>query len=268
MSTKTGRTSQSTIVTDRDGIRILHLTDPHLFADKLGALRGVQTSVSLKHVLKAYRRHGWLADMAVCTGDIVQDDSAKAYERFRKKLSKLGLPVVCVPGNHDVRPLMQEKLSDAPFSYCPDVRDGNWLLTCVDSCVDGRAGGRIGKRELDRFNKTFAATDAEHVAVFIHHPPVIMGSAWLDSVGLEDAAIFMTAVAEQPKLRSVVFGHVHQEYDHVHGTVRVLGTPSTCRQFKPGSDEFDVDDRPPAYRRISLFPDGSVDTSVIWVTDE
>ncbi len=249
-------------------MRILHLTDPHLFADKMGTLRGVQTSVSLKRVLKAYHQHSWEADMVVCTGDIVQDDSAKAYNRFRKKLKKLELPVVCVPGNHDVRSLMREMLAEPPFSYCPDLRDGNWLLTCVDSCVDGRAGGRIGTRELERFNATVAATDAEHVIVFLHHPPVVMGSAWLDSVGLEDAAEFMGAVGLQPKVRTVVFGHVHQEYDRMHGAVRVLGTPSTCRQFKPGSAEFDVDDRPPAYRRISLLPDGSVETCLVWVTND
>ncbi len=233
----------------------------------MGTLRGVQTSVSLKHVLKAYGQHGWQAELAVCTGDIVQDDSAKAYERFRKKLRKLKLPVVCVPGNHDVRALMREALSEPPFCYCPDVRKGPWLLTCVDSCVDGRAGGRIGKRELEKLDAAVAATDAEHVIVFLHHPPVAMGSAWLDSVGLEDAAAFMTGVARQPKIRAVLFGHVHQEYDRMHGPVRVLGTPSTCRQFKPGSDEFDVDDRPPAYRRIALLPDGGVETSVIWVTN-
>ena len=234
----------------------------------MGTLRGVQTSVSLKRVLKAYRRHDWEAELAVCTGDIVQDDSAKAYKRFRKRLAKLELPVVCVPGNHDVRTLMRELLSEPPFSYCPDIREGNWLMTCVDSCVDGRAGGQIGERELEKLGATVTATDAEHVIVFLHHPPVVMGSTWLDSVGLEDAAEFMVAVSRQPKVRAVVFGHVHQEYDRIHGDVRVIGTPSTCRQFKPGSSEFDVDDRPPAYRRIQLLPDGRVETTLIWVTYE
>jgi hypothetical protein len=34
------------------------------------------------------------------------------------------------------------------------------------------------------------------------------------------------------------------------------------------ADEFDVDDKPPAYRRIALGPGGDIDTEVIWVSDE
>ena len=60
---------------------------------------------------------------------------------------------------------------------------------------------------------------------------------------------------------------MHQAYDRFHDGIRVVGTPSTCRQFLPDSDEFAVDDRPPAYRRMSLLPDGSMETKVIWVGD-
>jgi Icc protein len=60
---------------------------------------------------------------------------------------------------------------------------------------------------------------------------------------------------------------VHQTYDADHGGIRVIATPSTCRQFLPGSETFAVDDRPPAYRRISLFASGDVDAELIWVDD-
>ena len=53
----------------------------------------------------------------------------------------------------------------------------------------------------------------------------------------------------------------------MHHGVRILGTPSTCRQFKPHSDDFAVDDKPPAYRRISLHENGDVETELIWVAD-
>jgi Icc protein len=47
--------------------------------------------------------------------------------------------------------------------------------------------------------------------------------------------------------------------------IRILATPSTCRQFKPGSEKFEVDDKPPAYRHIELGADGEVDTRLVWV---
>ena len=67
------------------------------------------------------------------------------------------------------------------------------------------------------------------------------------------------------RVRATVFGHVHQEYDDDYEGIRILATPSTCRQFKPGSDKFAVDDKPPAYRHITLGADGSVETELIWV---
>jgi Icc protein len=63
-----------------------------------------------------------------------------------------------------------------------------------------------------------------------------------------------------------LFGHVHQEFDENLSGIRIIGTPSTCRQFKPGSDQFVLDDRPPAYRRVSLHGDGSLSSELIWMT--
>ena len=92
-----------------------------------------------------------------------------------------------------------------------------------------------------------------------------MGSKWLDSVGMANGEQVLERLRTLGRVRALVFGHVHQEYDAMHNGIRVLATPSTCRQFKPASDEFAVDDRPPAYRRIELRTDGNIDTQLIWV---
>ena len=268
MSKRTALTNQSTIVTDTGPIRVLHVTDPHLFADKSGKLRGTVSYSSLERVLGHYRRGDWSADLVMATGDLIQDDSAEAYVHFRDLLSGLELPVACIPGNHDVRPLMREALSDEPFSYCPDLRIGNWLLASVDSCVDGKAGGRIGKQDLDRLNDIITGSDADYIAVFLHHPPVPMDSRWLDSVGLENAAALMGLLQSDERVRVTVFGHVHQAYDAQHDGVRFIGTPSTCTQFKPRSTLFAVDDTAPAYRRLLLLPDGQIETELEWVDED
>ena len=67
------------------------------------------------------------------------------------------------------------------------------------------------------------------------------------------------------KLRAVSWGHVHQSFDARRHGVRLLATPSTCAQFLPLSDDFAVDARPPAYRRLTLQPDGALETEVVWV---
>lgn len=94
-----------------------------------------------------------------------------------------------------------------------------------------------------------------------------MGSAWLDTVGLKNGEDVLERLRTLGRVRIAAFGHVHQEYDADHEGVRIIATPSTCRQFKPGSNDFAVDDNPPAYRRIELHADGSVETELVWVDE-
>jgi len=199
------------------------------------------------------------------TGDIIQDDSAEAYERFRDLMLPLNLRIHCVPGNHDIRDLMRPVCCRPPFSYCAYEEIGDWLIVGIDSCVKGHAGGEVRREELERLANTILRSAAKYVMVCLHHPPVEMGSAWLDTVGLKNADEVLARLVSLARVRVAVFGHVHQQYDADHEGVRIIGTPSTCRQFKPGSSEFAVDDSPPAYRRIELNADGSVDTEMIWV---
>ena len=246
-------------------MRVLHLTDPHLFADRRGALRGAVTYDTLQLVIAHYLDSDFEADFIALTGDIVQDDSAEAYAQCHELVSSLGLPVLCVPGNHDVRSLMRDLLPDPPFSYCGSIESGNWLITGIDSCSAGRAGGRIAERALRRMEEAIAASSAGHVMVCLHHPPVPMHSKWLDTVGLDNGDEFLARAASSGRVRAAIFGHVHQHYDAEHDGIRLVATPSTCRQFLPRADEFAVDDRPPAYRLIELHADGSINAELMWV---
>mgnify|MGYP001825550014 CR=1 FL=1 len=218
-------------------------------------------------MLDHYRQGNWRADIALATGDLIHDDTAEAYGHFAGLLGGLGLPVYCLPGNHDVRGLMQEALSAAPFQYCGSLESGNWLVVSIDSCVTGSAGGHVSAAELDRLDAEIAASKAPHVMVCLHHPPVLMQSRWLDSVGLDNREELLERLTVSGKVRLVLFGHVHQPYDAVHDGMRIVGTPSTCRQFKPRSTLFAVDDNPPAYRRMELLDDGNINNELVWLTD-
>ena len=236
-----------------------------MFADLYGDLRGTVTADSLQSVIDHYSIADWRAQRALVTGDLIQDDSAEAYERFRDLLLPLQMRIHCVPGNHDVRDLMKPVCARPPFSYCAYEEIDNWLLIGLDSCVSGEAGGAVSADELERLSEVVANSAARHVLVFLHHPPIPMGSAWLDSVGMANGDEVLERLRNLGRVRALAFGHVHQEYDDDYEGIRILATPSTCRQFKPDSDEFAVDDNPPAYRRIELGADGTVATEVVWV---
>lgn len=255
------------ISSSQQPVRVLHLTDPHLFADPAEALRGTVTFASLQRVIEHVQRASWRADHLALTGDLIQDDSAAAYDNLKTLIRSLDLPTLVVPGNHDVRSLMMQSLSAPDFDYCGSVTLGDWLLIGVDSCIEDSAGGRLSTDELTRLRRTIEGSTAKHILVCLHHPPITLNSRWLDSVGLANGSEFLSLIRESGRVRSIIFGHAHQAFDAFVDGLRILGTPSTCRQFEPGSDEFSLDDKPPAYRRIELLPDGLVHTELTWLDD-
>lgn len=247
-----------------NGVRLVQFTDSHLFAEEDGALKGVATYPALLRAIEQARARDWPVDAVLVTGDLVQDD-AKGYQRFRKVFGGFSEPVLCLPGNHDVPAAMRDELSGRPFVLGGAVDLQDWRIVLLDSTVPRRAGGRLSERALAELDAALAGAPARHALVCLHHHPVPMESRWLDEVGLENPEDFFRVVDAHRNVRAVLWGHVHQGFDGLHRRVRLLGTPSTCAQFLPRSDEFAVDERPPAYRTLELYPDGTIRSEVAWV---
>lgn len=243
-------------------VRLLQFTDPHLFASPQGMLRGVQTLASMQRVL-ADARGRVNIDALVCTGDIVNDEP-EGYAHFARELGAFGKPVYCIPGNHDDPLRLRSALSRPPFQVGGYADLGPWRIVLVDSCVPYQARGRVSAAELAALDAALGSSE-RYAMVFVHHHPVAMSSRWLDAVGLENADDFFRVLDRHAQLRAVSWGHVHQCFDTRRRGVRLLATPSTCAQFLPHANEFAVDARPAAYRRLTLQADGTLDTEVVWV---
>jgi 3',5'-cyclic-AMP phosphodiesterase len=247
-------------------LRLLQLSDPHLFGDPNGELRGVNTLTSLQRVLDEVAMRKLAVDAVVCSGDIVNDDP-EGYAHFVRLLGAFGKPVYCIPGNHDDPARLRQALARPPFQVGGQVDLGHWRLILLDSVVPGRAGGRVSGAELQRLD-TALADSSRFAMVCVHHHPVSMASRWLDAVGIDNADELFAVLDAHAQVRLISWGHVHQCFDERRRGVRLLATPSTCAQFLPLSAEFAVDSRPPAYRRLTLRADGTVDTEVLWVRTE
>lgn len=244
-------------------MKILQITDPHLFGSASGALRGVVTDASLHHVLdEAYAGVPDFEALLV-TGDLVQDDPS-GYLRFRSILGNSQKPVLCIPGNHDEPHIMRKSLAGAPFQMCGTYSAAGWQLVMLDSCDPGHVGGRLTAQELGRLDRALGSSPA-HAMVCLHHHPVEMGSRWIDAIGLANRDEFWRVIEAHANVRAVVWGHVHQEFEGDRGGVRLFATPSTGAQFLPMSDRYAVDTRPPAYRPFDLHPDGRIDSEIRWV---
>lgn len=244
-------------------VRLLQLSDPHLFASPQGSARGVQSLASLQRVLAHAAGRNLNFDAILCSGDIVNDEP-DGYVHFARLLGTLGKPVYCVPGNHDDPARMRAALAAPPFQVDGHVDLGNWRLILVDSCVPGSAHGHVSEPQLAALDAALAATE-RHALICVHHHPVSMASRWLDSVGIDNAEALFAVLDAHAHVRAVTWGHVHQSFDGRRKGVRLLATPSTCVQFLPLSDQFAIDARPPAYRRLTLCADGSLETEVVWV---
>lgn len=244
--------------------RIVQFTDLHLYGAADGRLRGIATLPALEAAMAAAQAREAPWEAVLLTGDLVQDDPS-GYLHVKRLFRASPVPVYCIPGNHDEPAPMRAALGAAPFQICGSARHGEWLFVMLDSYQHGMAAGRLGTGELARLDATLAAHKDRHALVCLHHHPVAAGSRWLDTVGLENGDALFDVLDRHSNVRVLLWGHVHQAYDGERRGVRLLSTPSTCAQFKPASDTFAIDQRPPGYRWLELHADGRVETAVVWV---
>ncbi len=248
-------------------LRLLQFTDLHLCAEGSGRVKGVETTATFARCLQHARAHHSPVDAILLTGDLVQDDS-RAYLELAALMAPEAGPVHCLPGNHDLPAEMEALLGRPPFDMAPVLRYGDWTLVQLDSSVSGAAHGHLSPESLGFLDDALARFADSHVLVVLHHHPVPVGSAWLDSIRLVNGPELLQAVARHRNVRGMLWGHVHQSFDGMHDGVAMMSTPSTCFQFVPGRDDFAIDERPPGYRWLHLYPDGRIDTRVVWVPAE
>ncbi len=242
-------------------LRILQITDTHLYASPDGRLLGLNTLDCLQQVIELARQAP-AAELVVASGDLTHDGSADAYQRVRECFAPLGVPVYCLPGNHDEAGMLKAHLQTPPFHTRPALIHGRWQLLLLDSTVPGREGGHVSEAELAALDQALTRHRNLHALVFVHHQPVPVGSAWLDTMAIDNPDALFAVLDRHPQTRAIVWGHVHQEFDSQSKDIRLLATPSTCLQFMPGSKDFSVDTRPPGFRWLELHADGRLETGI------
>lgn len=242
---------------------ILHITDTHLYADPKGELLGVNTLESMVSVLDtALKNLPQRPDLLLVTGDLVHDASEEGYRNFAQAVLSTGLPVYCIPGNHDNVTVLEQTLQPLGIQVSGYHEFDHWQLFCMDSTIPDKEGGRLRQQDLQQLTQTLEQ-NSKPALIIMHHQPSPVGSAWIDSMAIENENELMAAIKDHQQVKSILFGHVHQTVDTQSNNVRLLATPSTCIQFTPNRDNFHIDTRPPAYRVLALSADGNIDTCLL-----
>ena len=252
-------------------IKITQITDTHLYGEPSGTLLKMNTNETLGHVLELVKANEDGIDLVLATGDITQDASEQSYVNFLKIVASLNSPFRWIPGNHDNAAVMQ-RIAEGTEANEKTAQLNNWLIILLDSSVLGQVHGKLTKTEIKFLTSVLRAAEKddsiEHCLIAMHHNPVPGNSAWMKDIGLENGEEFFEAIKISKKVRSLLYGHIHQELDFEHEGIRCMCTPSTCIQFKPNVTSFSLDRVNPGYRSLQLYSDGSIESVVRRVSGE
>jgi 3',5'-cyclic-AMP phosphodiesterase len=251
--------------------RILQLSDLHPFADPDARLFGIPTRELLQDVLAHVEESGVRPDHVVVTGDLTHDELPETYAAVQELLEPVLDRLWPLPGNHDDRAALRSAFADRISGDGADrinfaFAAGDWLCLGLDTHLPGAVGGRIGVDQVEWIREQLDDRRPRAAVLFMHHPPVELGVAWLDRIGLEDAHLLRELLAEEPRIRLVCCGHVHHESSNHVAAAEVVTVPSTGLQFSPVSDVARFVTAPPGYRIIELNEAG-YSTSVVRLPD-
>lgn len=246
-----------------DCVSIIQITDTHLFADSSLTFGDIVSEQSLKSVLEHARgSEHWPPDIILVTGDLAQEPVTATYQKLYRLYSTLGIPVVCLPGNHDKPEQMERYLNSGTVSTNQEIVIGSWCIVLLNSYKANTHAGELSKTELERLSDTLLKYRDKHVLIAIHHHPISIHSSWMDSMMLVNADDFLSLVQQQHNVKAVIFGHIHQAFHEQHAAIEFMGSPSTCVQFKPGASQYERDDLTAGYRFLSLSANGEIRTNV------
>lgn len=250
-------------------ITLVQLTDCHLFADPDASLRGIATWPRFTATLQALERLAPQFDLLIITGDVAHDEILATYQAVARELVPWSDRLRIVPGNHDNRSALWQAFPQA----CGRVDDRiafvqrfeHWSVFGLDSHQPGQLSGRLGPAQLRWLDEQLAATAPQPAAIFLHHPPVDIGSAWLDRIGLEDRDELKSVLERHSHVRLVLTGHVHQQLTCKLGDACLLTTPAVGPHFRPRTKELEILPHAPSLRIIELDDDSGWSSQVLSV---
>ncbi|MFA9489020.1 MULTISPECIES: 3',5'-cyclic-AMP phosphodiesterase [unclassified Mannheimia] len=248
-------------------VRLLQITDPHLFSHTEETLLNVKTVKSFSAVIEQIQKQietTQAFDLVLATGDLIQDHNIAGYHYFAQITEPLKTPIVWLEGNHDVQPNMGEILGQ--YSHILPHKQiligDKWQLLLLNSQVVGMPYGELSYLQLKWLEEKLAQYPQRFSLIALHHNILPTNSAWLDQHSLKNSNELAEILTKFANVKGIVHGHIHQQVDDVWQGIPIYATPSTCIQFKPNCDQFTLDLLPQGWREIVLHEDGMQETAV------
>lgn len=235
-------------------MRVVQLTDIHMPADgadetvmeMLAGIDLLDPADTLAAVLDDVASLATAPDLVVCTGDLGDRGHPASYRRLNAMLDALGLPVLVLPGNHDLPDAFDEHLPGGRVALAPPVLGaGAWTFAFARS--GNTEWGELGRAQVIALGDRLEEAGAGNVFVWLHHPPVPIHAGALPDADF--LAEDLLALHQRFAVAGLAAGHVHQSVDAHLGPIAVHATQSTF--FGGGG---------PGYRIVDFADDGTYRT--------
>jgi len=191
----------------RADLRLLHISDTHLYGD--GSLHHgiVDTTAALERVLaKASEIHG--IDAVVLSGDLSEDGTEAAYRKLRDLVdpwaAERGAQPVYAMGNHDDPDAFASVLGPRTRVHAL----GRHRIVTLDSSVPGAAYGSVDADQLAWLSDALAQPVDLGTVIVVHHPPTRAVTPLLRRLELDDP-LALLGVLDGSDTRLVLSGHYH-----------------------------------------------------------
>ena len=192
---------------ERADLRLLHISDTHLFGDGSLHYGIVDTTAALERVLaKASEIEG--IDAVVLSGDLSEDGTEASYLKLRDLVepwaAERGAQVVYAMGNHDHPDAFTSVLGDRTRVHTI----GRHRIVTLDSSVPGAAYGSLDADQLAWLRDTLSQPVDLGTIVVVHHPPTRAVTPLLRRLELDDQHALL-GVLDGSDVRLVLSGHYH-----------------------------------------------------------
>lgn len=212
-------------------LRIVHLSDTHLFGDATLHYNRVDTRAALERTLAAADRITDL-DLVVASGDLSDDGSIESYREVAQQIGSFaaahGAAAVYAMGNHDVRAGFESILGVRETTL---MRRGYRVIT-LDSTVPGAGYGQLSSEQLSDLQRELSTPAPQGTIVVLHHPPIPASSTLLQSLELHDPSRLLDVCAETD-VRVILAGHYHHALVSIGDHTPVVVAPGIANHSDP-----------------------------------
>lgn len=227
-------------------MKIIHLSDLHF-----GTETPELAAALARHIAKTP------ADLLIVSGDLTQIASHSEFRQAQHFLQSLGLPVFCVPGNHDIpRYHLFERLSDPYRRYRRYINeDLQPILETPQACIAGIntarrllphwnwAHGAVSAAQCQKLRATYETTPAPVRICVMHHPVHKIAGGDFKTI-VYGGARALKAIGDM-KVDLVLTGHVHHAaatlMEHGdHHTMFLSASTALSRRLRQSANGYNV----------------------------